>query len=369
MKPDYSKIQVILPNLNKRFSGITSTVLQLIPYQKEAVGLVCVGYPLSDEIPHLGWWKLIRLTRRPSQSGGSYVFHARRNIEMLYGLVLKKIFRCRLYLIFTSTAQRQHSRWTRFLYRNMDLVLSTSERAASYVRCPVAKIIPHGVDTATYRPAPDRQAAWKGGGLPGEHGIGIFGRVRPQKGLREFVEALCQVLPRHPRYTAVIIGEVTPKFRPFVEELKAMVREKGLEDRFCWLGKLPFKEIPGWFRRMSLVVCASHNEGFGLTCLEAMASAVPVVATRAGAWESIVREGENGYLAECRDSRSLAGAMEKAIRSREHLEELGQQALQDVFQHYTVEREAEALVAVYRDCLKSRNTPSVPRAAISPAEA
>ncbi len=354
MKPDYSEIQVILPNLNKRFSGITSTVLQLIPYQKEAVGLVSVGYPLSDAIPRLGWRELIGRTRQPSAAGGSYVYHARRNIEMLHGLILKKVFRCRLQLVFTSTAQRQHSRWTRFLYRNMDLVLSTSERAASYVRCPVAKIIPHGVDTATYHPAPDREAAWREGGLPGDHGIGIFGRVRPQKGLREFVEALCRVLPQHPGFTAVIIGEVTPKFRPFVEELKARIREKGLEDRFCWLGKLPFEEIPVWFRRMSLVVCASHNEGFGLTCLEAMASAVPVVATKAGAWESIIRQGENGYLAECRDSRSLADAMEQAIHPGEHLERLGQQALQDVRRHYTVEREAEALVAVYRDCLEGR---------------
>lgn len=351
MKPDYSEIQVILPNLNSRFSGITSTVLQLIPSQKKKIGLASVGYPLTDEIPRLGWWELIRLTRKPAGTGKGYVFHARRNIEMLAGLVLKNLFRCRLQLVFTSTAQRQHSRWTRFLYGKMDLVLSTSERAASYVRCPVARIIPHGVDTDTYRPAPERETAWRDGGLPGDKGIGIFGRVRPQKGLREFVEALCRILPEHPGFTAVIIGEVTPKFRPFVEELKDFIHRKGLEDRFCWLGKLPFKEIPVWFRRMSLVVCASHNEGFGLTCLEAMASAVPVVATRAGAWESLIREGKEGYLADCRDSDSLATALRRAIADPQALEVMATNAHERVLQLYTIEKEAAALIEVYRGLL------------------
>ena len=123
-------IHVIIPNLNARFSGITSTVLQVVPHQWAELNLVTCGYPLPCELPKLGWMEVIRLTRRPRPNGGKYIFHARRNIEMLAGLVLKNLFGCRLHLIFTSEAQRKHSRWTGYLSGKMDTLLSTSKRSA-----------------------------------------------------------------------------------------------------------------------------------------------------------------------------------------------------------------------------------------------
>ncbi|MGC9452501.1 MAG: glycosyltransferase family 4 protein [Oceanipulchritudo sp.] len=346
-----SEIEVIIPNLNRRFSGITSTVAQVVPHQAKELEFAVVGSPLPIEIPHLGWSELVRIGRRPLPTGRPRIFHARRNNEMVAGLLLKWVFGCRLHLVFTSTAQRRHSRLTRFLYRHMDTLLSTSPRAASFlVRQPDA-IIPHGIDSETYHPAEDRGRAWREGGLPGKHGIGIFGRVRPQKGIREFVEALCAVLPDHPEYTAVIVGQVTPKHRAFAEEMKSLIRKHGLEERFRWMGKLPFEEIPLWFRRMSLVVCASRNEGFGLTCLEAMASGVPVIATRAGAWEMIIRDRIDGWLVPTGDPHALAQAADTALGNRARLTEMGGMARSRILEDFTIERESRALNRVYRDIL------------------
>mgnify|MGYP006135364993 FL=1 len=339
--------------MNRRFSGITSTVVQVIPRQAEKLGIATCGHPLPGDLPHLSWGQVIRLCQNALPNGKDRIFHARRNNEMLAGLILKWVFRCRLHLIFTSTAQRKHSRWTRFLYRKMDSLLSTSPRAASFLLRKPDAIIPHGIDTEAYQPAPDRASEWKEGGLPGKYGIGIFGRVRPQKGLREFVEALIQVLPDYPDHTAVIIGHTTPKYRSFVAELKELVRLRGLESRFCWLGKLPFEEIPTWFSRMSLAVCASHNEGFGLTCLEAMSSGVPVVATRAGAWEMIIEEGVDGFLIPCEDSSTMATAIRTALdKGPEALAQIGSNAHTKVMAEYTAAREASALNAVYRGILE-----------------
>jgi mannosyltransferase len=345
------EIEVIVPNLNKRFSGITSTVAQVVPHQAKELGIAAVGYQLPCEIPHLGFIELIQLGRRLLPGGRPRIFHARRNNEMIAGLMLKWIFRCKLHLMFTSTAQRRHSWLTRFLYRRMDTLLSTSPRAASFlVRDPDA-IIPHGVDMDQWHPAEDKAKEWQQTGLPGQHGIGIFGRVRPQKGIREFVEAMCEVLPRHPDYTAVIIGQVTPKFVPFVEEMKSLIRKHGLEERFKWTGKLPFEQIPTWMRRMSLVVCASHNEGFGLTCLEAMASGVPVVATRAGAWEMIIREGVDGVLVPCKHSKAMAAGLDRLLGQKEDLDTMGRAARARIEADFTIQREAEGLNAVYRNIL------------------
>ncbi len=347
----YPEADVILPNLNPRFSGITSTVSQVVPHQQKSLRLTSFGYRFPVELPHLTWVDLLRLTGRSNQYGRPRIFHARRNIEMCAGLLLKHLFRRQLHLIFTSEAQREHTWFTRFLYQRMDTLLSTSPRSASYLKQTPDAIVPHGVDTTAYFPAPNRAVAWKEGGLPGSRGIGIFGRVRPQKGLREYVNALCHVLPECPEYTAVVIGETTPAYAGFEQELRRHIHHNNLEHRFVWLGKRPFSEIPSWFQRMSLVVAVPHSEGFGLTCLEAMASGAPVVASRAGAFEMILREGIDGRLVPCRDWQSLANALRDLLSDPDQLETMGQAARERVCEEFTIEKEAETLNSIYRRML------------------
>lgn len=346
-----SEVEVILPNLNARFSGVTAATVAVVPHQQSGVRLAQVGHPLPLDIPRLTWRQLFRLTGRPLPNGRPRIFHARRNIEMCAGLLLKHVFRRHLHLIFTSVAQRHHTRFTRFLYHRMDTVLSPSPRSASFLRRPVQAVIPHGVDTAVYHPAPDRARAWAEGGLSGKYGIGIFGRVRPQKGLQEFVDALCEVLPRHPDFTAVITGETTPKFAAFENRLKQKIRERGLENRFHWLGKLPFAEIPGWFQRVSLVAAISHNEGFGLTCLEAMASGAPVIGTQTGAFDLVIRDGVDGLVIPCRDTGALITAFDKLLGDSARLAEMGRAARQRVCDTFQIQQEAAGLNRLYAQIL------------------
>lgn len=339
---------LLIPNLKKRFSGITSTTLQVLPEIAREMEVRVVGYPLPDgDNPLLTWGELWRRTA-PRAGGCLPVFHARRNVDMVLGLLLRHLGRRRMHLIFTSVAQRHHTRFTRFLYRRMDTLLSTSERSASYLRRAPDAIIPHGTDVRLYHPPGNRAEAWAAGGLPGRRGIGIFGRVRPQKGHHEFVKALCRVLPAHPDFTAVIVGETTPKFQPFELQLREMARRAGLEKRIVWLGKLPYPEIPLWFRRMSLVAAVPHNEGFGLTCLEAMASGCPVVATRTGGFEMVIREGIDGTLVPCGDTDALAEALERLLTSPDQLDRMGTEARKRILADFTAEREAAALLQIYR---------------------
>lgn len=340
-------IQVIIPNLNRRFSGITSAIAAVVPHQQKSLNFASVGHKLPFSIQHLSWRQLLRLTKHNLPNGSPRVFHARRNIEMLAGLILKKILRRKLHLLFTSVAQRHHTRFTRFLYNRMDTVISTSPRSASFLKCPVAAIIPHGVDTTTYHPAPDRDKLWAETKLPGKHAIGIFGRVRPQKGLQEFVDALCQILPDHPDFTAVIIGETTPKFAPFVAQLKNKIKTAGLENRFQWLGKLPFSEIPAWFRRMTLVTAISHNEGFGLTCLEAMSSGVPVIGTTTGAFDLVIRNNTDGLVIPVKDTPALAAALTQLLSNPAQLQQMSLNARQRILTTFQIQQEATALTQLY----------------------
>ena len=346
------EIEIIIPNLNSRYSGVTAAAAAVIPHQVKAFSFAQTGYALPIDIPSLGLRELLRLTAQPLPGGHPRIFHARRNIEMLAGLALRDIFHRKLHLVFTSVAQRHHTAWTRFLYSRMDTLISTSPRSASFLLRPVTAIVPHGVDTEIFRPAADRTLAWAESGAPGRYGIGIFGRVRPQKGVEEFVDALCRVLPRYQDFTAVIIGETTPQFAAFETRLKERTREQKLENRFIWPGKLPTKEVRKWFQRVSLVAAVSRNEGFGLTCLEAMASGAAVIGTQTGAFDMIIRDGVDGLIVPCDDTTALAGAFDRLLSSPDELSRMGAAARQRVCDSFSIQLEAEGINAVYLNILQ-----------------
>lgn len=342
---------VIIPNLNRRFSGITSTISAVIPEQLKEFSMCAAGHKFSDAIPRLSWTEIFKLTARNLPDGKPRIFHCRRNIEMLCGLLLKHVFRRKIYLIFTSTAQRKHSGYTKFLYKKMDMLLSTSPRAASFLEREPFAIIPHGVNSEIYFPAADKNAERQNLGLTNKKSIGIFGRVREQKGVREFVEAMCEVLPHYPDYNAVIVGKTTPKFAGFEKEMKCRIESCGLTDRFQWLGEVPFSRIPNLFRSMELVLCVSRNEGFGLTCLEAMSSGVPVIATQTGGFEMVVRQGIDGEIVPCNDAAKIVEKLNGLLPYPEKLSAMGAASRERTLSSFTIAKEAAGINAVYRHIL------------------
>jgi mannosyltransferase len=111
---DPAAIEVIAPNFKRRLSGVTSTIIQLVP-ALDAAGcrIAVLGPGLPAHLPHIRIRDLWRLWRRPG-NGRRRVWHARRNVEMLGGVVLRDILRMPLALLFTSASQRHHKRWTKF---------------------------------------------------------------------------------------------------------------------------------------------------------------------------------------------------------------------------------------------------------------
>jgi len=343
---DPRSIEVLHPNLHHRYSGITTTILGVAPAMARLCRLALVGGGDAPGVPKLRLRDVVRLGSSLPPGRPFRIWHARRNDEMIVGLLLQRLFGLKLGLVFTSAAQRRHKAFTEFLMRRMDALISPSPEAASYLSLPVT-VVPHGVDIERYRPAPDRAAAWKEGGLPGRYGIGVFGRIRPQKGTDLFVEAMLKLLPRYPDFTAVVIGLATELDRAFEAELKSKVAAAGLADRIRFLGELPPDDVPIWFRRLSIFVGPQRNEGFGLTTLEAMASALAVVATRAGAASHLVADGETGFLVEIEDRDALADRIERLLRDPARAEAMGKAGRRRVEAQFTIEREAKGIFAVY----------------------
>src|SRR5690606_41142936 len=74
---DMGGVEVIAPNFKRRLSGVTSTIIQLVPLQARMLGIATLGPGLPDSLPKIRWWQVPWLLKRP-QSGRRRIWHARR---------------------------------------------------------------------------------------------------------------------------------------------------------------------------------------------------------------------------------------------------------------------------------------------------
>src|SRR5947209_4889931 len=235
------QLQLIVPNMHRRYSGVTATNRMVAPKLAKRFHAAWLGPDAPDGIAHIGAADLLKSWQRRT----ALIWHARRNNEMIVGVLLRALG-WPLKLVFTSAAQRHHSWLTRWLIRRMDAIIATSGLSASYLQRE-AIVIPHGVDTDRYAPPADRGAAFAEAGLPGRYAIGCFGRIRAQKGTDVFVDAMCRLLPRYPDFSAVIVGAITIDQTGFANELKKRIEAAGLSSRSVMTGELPIEELPRWY--------------------------------------------------------------------------------------------------------------------------
>nr|WP_312969794.1 glycosyltransferase family 4 protein [Brucella intermedia] len=343
MKVLVQDVEVVAPNFKRRLSGVTSTIVQLIPLQRaKGLNIATMGPGLPDTLPHLGWGALLSFWSKP-RTKPFRLWHARRNIEMLAGIFMRDVLRMKLRLIFTSAAQRDHKPFTKWLIRRMNAVIATSGRSGSFLQVP-HDVIMHGVDLQRFHPPVGDDDNFAASGLPGKYAVGCFGRVRSSKGTDLFVDAMVALLPKYPDWTAIITGRTTAEHQSFEDALKAKIAAAGLQDRILILGEVP--DIRVWYRRLTLYVAPSRNEGFGLTPLEAMASQTAVVASDAGAYAEMIVDGTGTSVA-AGDGEALRKAVEPYLADPALAERDGENALRHVRATFPLEKEAAAISGVY----------------------
>ncbi len=345
MKINNSEYRIILGNSNKRFSGVTSTMLQVLKVQHQLESIAVLGsYHLPNGIKSFTFFELAKVAKKPLVDGKFRVFHARRNNEMIQALLLKIIFGCKLKIVFTSTAQRKKTWITRWLMSQMDGLITTCSAAKSYMHIQPDVIIPHGIDADIYTPSAEKSNKIS---LPGKHNIGIFGRVRAQKGVDILIDAALALLPAHPDWGIVVVGETTPDQEFFKKQLIDKLSAANLESKILFTGTLPFQQLPSLFASVDIVTALSRNEGFGLTVLEAMSSGKPVVASMAGAWPDIIEDGVDGFLVKHEQLDSVITTLESLMQEKNLRKNIGLQARSKIVNHYQVKKEATELLSFY----------------------
>ncbi len=338
--------ELFVTNFNRNFTGVSSTAANVIRQQAKELDLRLVGYPLPGCPDPITVSEARALSRKVPAGRSHIIWHVRRNTEMRAAIWARDVLRLPIRIVFTSAAQRRHSALPRWLIRQMDAVVATTEAAATYVP-HVRAVVPHGVDTNLFRPADDRAALWASLGFGGQRGIATIGRIRPEKGTDLFVSTMIELLPRQPDAIALVIGRATREHQNFLSEQKARIDAAGLSDRILFPGEIPAAELPNVLPAMSLVLQMPRYEGYGMAPLEGMACGVPFVGSDTGYYRAFSAQGRCGQVVPLED---VAGAVTHAERLLNDPELFAKQSrdARDVAQYsFSARNEADGIGRVY----------------------
>ncbi len=227
-------------------------------------------------------------------------------------------------------------------------------------------VIPNGVDTDTYRPAPGRERLVRFAIDPGRPYVLFVGRISRQKGLLHLIHAIPALAPE----AQVVLCAGAPDTPEIAREVEAAVRRCQAErPGIVWIPEMVDRQTAvELYSHAAVFCCPSVYEPFGLINLEAMACEVPVVASAVGGIPEVVVDGETGRLVpvelveeggtiEPRDPPAFARDLAQAINAlladptlRRTMGVKGRQRAEALFSWAAVARRT---LALYRDVVKT----------------
>lgn len=201
---------------------------------------------------------------------------------------------------------RDRKRYRGHAHRRIVVLTAAEEQTlvSSYGRVgPPVRIISNGVDLDEYRPptSDERAEARRVFELDEEDRVALFvGHEFDRKGLPLAIEALTHA----PTVLLLVVGGA----RKMVDDSRRLAQKLGVADRVLLLGEQ--HGLKAYYAAADMFVLPSVYESSGLVFLEALASGLPLVATRVGVAPEVVVDGENGYLVD-RDAEQIGDRLER----------------------------------------------------------
>ena len=190
-------------------------------------------------------------------------------------------------------------------------------------------VIPCGVDVELFRPRAAGPARARLG-LDAEHVLLFVGRLTPIKGLETLLRALAVLRSdglAAARLTLLVVGG-TKGDEAGSGDLRRLARELGVGAWVDFRGPQPQDVLPDYYAAADLCLMPSRYESFGMVALEAMASGVPVIASRAGGLAVTVQDGATGRLVPEGDVAALARAVVGLLADEPGRRALGARAVE-----------------------------------------
>jgi sugar transferase (PEP-CTERM/EpsH1 system associated) len=253
-------------------------------------------------------------------------------------------------ILYTRHGQHRQATWrarfgNQLATKLTDCVVAVSEDAAGVARLDDGvtdqklEIIHNGIDLERFWPTTDRG---NGARYRAVHVARLENAIKDQVTL---LNAVKQVAVAEPLFHLEIVGD-----GPSRQELEALCEDLQIADHVTFRGSRD--DVRDCLARAGLFVLSSVTEGLSISILEAMATGLPVVATRVGGNPELVRHDTNGLLVPARDPQALAKAILELVKEPEKAARMGNAGRRLVEEEFDLRHVAARYESLYRTILK-----------------
>ncbi len=340
MQTDKTKVLIFSLAYHPYIGGAEIAVQEISKRLRGQFEFEVITYKFDRSLPDFEFIEGIPVHRVPGRIWGKYSYfwqalklasslHSKKKYQIVWGIMgshgglaawlFKRRFPQVKYLL---TEQSGDSRWFWLLrtwwwrswfkriYKEADFIQVISSYLAQMVRSygykGALKIVPNGIDLSWQQM--DSILLDKSLSLPPQAKVILtVSRLVKKNGLKFLIKALA-FLPDD--YHLVVVGE-----GPLRQSLQRLACRLKLDRRVHFLGQVSHHHLPAYYARADVFCRPSLSEGLGNVFLEAMAMRVPVVATPVGGIVDIIKNRENGLLAETGNPRDIAAKIKEAVEN------------------------------------------------------
>jgi mannosylfructose-phosphate synthase len=214
------------------------------------------------------------------------------------------------------------------------------------------EIIPPGVNIHKFKPLEDGANHTKTN-LPEKY-IFCLSRVDSNKGYDILLNAFARVCEKFDDVYLVTGGgsaNPQPREQEVLDMMSRIMREKKIENKIVFVGHVGEKLMVPYYQNARFFVMPSIFEPFGMTVQEAMASGIPVIASKFGGINTVLTHEKDGLLIDPKDEEEFSGSMIRLLEENEFRNRLGKEASKLIRENYSWEAIAERHINFYNKYL------------------
>ncbi len=256
-------------------------------------------------------------------------------------------------LVYTRRVDYKHKNdpITKFKYRNTDKIVCVARYVCEVLRHTIGiedfEVIHSATNPLLEKSVDLEKVKAIKGQFKHSTIIGTATALTEQKNIPNLISAAEIILKKRKDVVFLVLGEGHLR-----EKLECLVKSKGLEDRFRFMGFK--KDIENYIKTFDLFVLPSDYEGLSGAVLNAMLLRVPVVSTDAGGLSEVVFNRETGILVERNRSKDLAEAIETVLDDKDLREKIIENAYKLVKENFSVDKMVEKYVELYEQLMEVR---------------
>ena len=261
--------------------------------------------------------------------------------------------------VYLTPMQMRVQRW---VCRLADRVVVNAEAVRNWLidngyEAGNIKVIKNGARTAASYPGESRSRIRSELGIPvGAKVVMMVSRLNPQKGVEYLLASAPEILQRIPDAWFVVVGDIVFGSRAqeeaYSQLLASRVRELGVANRVVFTGLR--RDVPELLAAADLAVLPSLSEGLPNAVIEAMATGLPVVATKVGGIPELIQQGRSGLLVPPGDTNALAESITTVLSKPFLSKRLGEAARIRIQTGFSFEKMFQETVSLYRTVLAGK---------------